>query len=123
MGGTTIKYQNQNQHQPAGALDSDRQERQARPWATFRSAYRPLLGGDTPRLSPGDTQGAAEFLARIEEAQKRGGWTGAERTRLSRMHKRWAARASGHDARFMVMGNVPGRPDPWQARRIRDFRR
>lgn len=76
---------------------------------TFRSGYRHILGGDSPWCAPGDREKAAQFLARIEAAQARGGWSGAERTRLSRLHAKWAKRASGQDARFMVMGTRAGR--------------
>lgn len=76
----------------------------------FRSGYRHILGGDSPRCQPGDRQTAQQFLAKVEVAQARGGWSGAERTRLSRLHQKWARRASGQDVRFMAMGTRAGRP-------------
>lgn len=76
---------------------------------SWRSAYRTLIGGDQPRLGAGDTEGAAAMVRHVEDAIARGGWSAPERNRLYRMRAAWGMRARGEDARFMLVGNRPGR--------------
>lgn len=73
----------------------------------YRSAYHALLG---PRPSaPGDFEGARQYLARINAALDRGGWTKTERNRLYELRVTWERRARGQDARFRRVGLRPGR--------------
>lgn len=89
---------------PRGPETSDRDEREAYPGSKLRSAYLSIVG-ENPDLLPGDTQGAAEVLARIEAAIAKGGWTRSEWRRLHSMRWKWKHRADGTDPRFMVVGN------------------
>lgn len=76
------------------------------PW---RAAYWPMLGGSTPNCAPGDRGTASAFLARIETAIDRGGWTHNEWRNLHKLRERWSLRASGRDTRFDFRGTRGGR--------------
>lgn len=72
------------------------------------SGYRSILG-PSPRCRAGQYWKAASYLRKIEQAQDHGGWTSAERTRLSRLAKTWGKRAHKADARFNLFGTRPGK--------------
>lgn len=96
------------------AIRADREDRESmgitpEDYGTrWRAAYSSLIG-DPPLLSPGDHDGAREYLSRIESAIERGGWTKSERGALQRMRVKWSRRERGEDAYFEVIGNRAGR--------------
>lgn len=76
---------------------------------TGRAAYWTLLGGSSPKCRPSDRILAASFLAKIELAIDRGGWTRNEWRNLHQLYERWSRRANGMDPRFELVGTHPGR--------------
>lgn len=90
------------------AEDGDRIERETRP-GFWTSAFWPMLGGQAPQCAAGDRRTARLFLARIEAAIDRGGWTRNEWRRLHKLYEVWSRRANGQDPRFEVVGVRAGR--------------
>lgn len=88
----------------------DAQERRARNGAALPSSYRSLIG-EAPRCGAGDTDKAAAFVARIDNAIARGRWSSYECSRLHKLRDKWARRASGKDQRFNWAGTRRGRLD------------
>ena len=95
------------------AVQADRVEREslgitpADYGTRWRASFAHIVG-DVPLLRPGDRDGARLYLAGIERALDRGGWTPSEWGRLRRMRDKWTRRAEGRDARFEVRGNMRG---------------
>lgn len=93
---------------------AEREEREARGITPadygrkWKSAYRSLIG-EVPLCGPGELGKARAFLERVRQAIEAGGWTPAENRRLWKMKRVWEARVSGHDPRFLVVGNVGGK--------------
>ncbi len=72
------------------------------------SAYRDKLG-PAPIIATGSREEAEAMALRIEYVLQQGeGYTRAERRRLWAMHRKWARRAQGADARYEVVGNRQG---------------
>ncbi len=92
------------------ATERDRVERRAHrhPAGPPTSGYRSLLG-PSPTCRAGQHWKAAAYLRKIEQAQDHGGWTSAERTRLSHLSHTWRRRARKLDARFNLFGTRPGK--------------
>lgn len=84
------------------------------------AAYRTMIG-DMPKCSPGDTESAKRYLARIERALEHGGWSRGERGRLYRLRDKWKLRADGKDPRFNVAGTKGGRLSPEEEIRVREI--
>lgn len=87
----------------------------------WRSGYVSFIG-ERPICNPGDHTAAQLYWYRITQALDMEGWSPSERTRLRALERKWKARKDGQDARFEIMGNVSGGPDPDQRRRIHDLR-
>lgn len=93
---------------------------------TGRAAYWTMLGGSSPKCRPRDRATAFAFLAKIESAIERGGWTRNEWRNLHQLHERWSNRAHGRDPRFEEVGTAPGRlerdKEAWIRKRKRIFK-
>lgn len=77
------------------------------------STYRIALG-DPPDCTPGDTDAAKRYLARIDRMLENSGWTRSERVQLYRLRAKWRKRADGNDPRFNAVGTRAGRLSPEQ---------
>jgi len=64
--------------------------------------------GNTPVLKPRDYQGAWEFVYRIDEAIRKGGWTKQERNGIKRLRRKWKEKADGKNEFFNMCGNPYG---------------
>jgi hypothetical protein len=104
--------------QPVERVEAARLPRGARPRPLVLSrpvtprprvaAYWAVLGV-SPVCGPGDRRAAAAFLARIEQALERGGWTKTEWRNLQGLYETWSRRAAGMDPRFELAGVRAGR--------------
>lgn len=84
------------------------------------AAYWEILG-PAPTCLPGDLMAAAIFHRKVASCVERGGWTHNEQTALVELEKKWRKRARGEDARFVLVGNRPGRLSRHLERRVRDL--
>ncbi len=64
--------------------------------------------GPTPVLRAADYEGAIDFLHRIDEAIRAGGWTKQERNGLKRLRRKWREKAAGENGFFNMCGNPYG---------------
>lgn len=81
-----------------------REEREAHPGQTQRSAYWTIIGPN-PDAGPDDRITARERVWAIEKAIGHGGWTKGENRRLHDMRRKWTARAEGKDPQYLMKGN------------------
>jgi hypothetical protein len=68
--------------------------------------------------------GARAYLTAIyrEIARTRSGLTRYQRQSLNRVRRKWEARANNKDARFLVLGTIPGRVSSGDAELISEAR-
>lgn len=85
------------------------------------AAYYSLIG-PPPNCGPGEVGAARVYLAKVLKAIELGGWTHSEYVGLKKLEGTWRARATGRDARFLVVGNYQGRLPRDQERRIWDMK-
>lgn len=91
---------------PIDVADREQREAYGKP---LPACYRHIIG-PTPKCGSGDVRSAKIFLDKILAAIDEGGWSSSEFSRLYRLRDKWQARASGLNARFMVVGNKSGTP-------------
>jgi len=87
----------------------------------WRVAWASIVG-PSPQLRPGDHEGAALYLSRVQSAIDRGGWTTSEWSRLYQIRDRWTEKVAGRDATFEVIGNRPGGISGSERRQITSLR-
>ena len=83
--------------------DAERQDREAWPSQSHKSAYTHLLNLPD-HVEAGDGGHARLIMDRLDRLTEQGGWTTTEFNRLYQMRKAWARREAGKDPVFNMRG-------------------